>query len=444
MTKNDDLWAELVQKLNLNLTHPVNELRETEIKVALEGRRDLRLLVSMDTEEKLASVLRSHGTFVLPRSRTEWVVVRGKGYQKLEDPGEPERFRSRLPIRLTTAAYGHGESRFLFHAFNSGLLSHFSGTKDLFPTLAGKGATPRFHFKVNGHCELDVDGAGMEVDMVFESLDPSVLLFEAKVGWKDTFLIRQLYYPYRSHRDFQESGGHKRVRPFFFVAEPERRSYSIWEFEWTDPNDYEAIQLVPGRARRYEIEEQPVPADLLAEIPPDPSVPEIQANDLVKVTSLPFLIPQGINTARKWADYYGFAVRQGNYYESAAEVLGLVTSEGGTFVLTDEGKRFVTLAPEARDTLVAERLLKIPTFNRVFALAHERGSAGVGDGEIASIISDSRHLTGKTPPRRASSVRSWFRWLAQATGAVVVDEQRIFSRQAWEKNHPAGRDLDST
>lgn len=433
MTKNDDLWSELSQKLNLDWAKPVNLLNETEIKVSLKGRRDLRLLVSMDSEDKLAQILCQHHRFVLPKSRTEWAVVEGKGYQQLVDPGEPETFTSRLPVRLTTAAYGRGESQYLFHAFNSGLLSHFTGIRDLYPTIAGKGATPKFGFKIDGHGELEVEGAGMEVDMVFESLDPSVLLFEAKVGWKDTFLIRQLYYPYRSHRDFQETrGSHKRIRPFFFVAEPEKGTYSIWEYEWTDPSDYEAIQLVRGRARRFKIEEGPVPTDELTEIAPDPSVPEIQANDLGKVTSLPFLIPQGINTARKWAEYYGFAVRQGNYYESAAAVLGLVRSEEGVFVLTDEGKRYVTLSPAERDASVAVRLLRIPVFNRVFALARERGSIGVGDNDIASIISNTRNLSGKTPPRRASSIRSWFRWLAQTTGTVVIENRRIFSRQGWE------------
>ena len=433
MTKNDDLWAELSQKLNLDWTKPINSLKETELKVSLSGRRDLRLLVSMDSEDKLAQILRSHHRFVLPKSRTEWAVVEGNGYQQLEDPGEPERFTSRLPIRLTTAAYGRGESQYLFHAYNSGLLSHFTGIKDLYPTIAGKGATPQFSFKIDGHGELAVEGAGMEVDMVFESLEPSVLLLEAKVGWKDTFLIRQLYYPYRSHRDFQETkGGHKQVRPFFFIAEPEKETYSIWEYEWTDPNDYEAIRLVAGKARRFKIEEGTVPTDELTEIAPDLSIPEIQANDLGKVTSLPFLIPQGIDTARKWAGYYGYAVRQGNYYESAAAALGLVRTEGGIFVLTEEGKKYVTLSPTERDAIVAERLLKVPVFNRVFALAQERGSSGVGDNDISRIIASTRYLTGKTPPRRASSIRSWFRWLAQTTGTVVIDERRIFSRRGWD------------
>ena len=41
MTKNDDLWAELSQKLNLDWTKPINSLKETELKVSHERKRRL-------------------------------------------------------------------------------------------------------------------------------------------------------------------------------------------------------------------------------------------------------------------------------------------------------------------------------------------------------------------------------------------------------------------
>ena len=36
-----------------------------------------------------------------------------------------------------------------------------------------------------------------------------------------------------------------------------------------------------------------------------------------------------------------------------------------------------------------------------------------------------------TPIRRAKSVRSYMRWLGQATGTIVVEGQRIYSREGW-------------
>jgi len=434
VTKNDDLWAELVEKLSLDLTRPVNFLSETQIKVSLEGRRDLRNLVSMTSLDQLATVLGSKGTFVLPKSRTEWMIVHGKGYEKLDDPGEPAVFRSHLPIRLTTLSYGRGENPFLNHAYHSGLLSHFTGVPALFETISGRSGTTEFRFRVDGSPELRVEqGTQMDIDKGYES-EGDVLLFEAKARPQETFLIRQLYFPYRSHTDFQSRSGHKRVRPFVFVADADAGTYSFWEFGWSDDFDYEAIHSV-GKPRRFRIVEKEVAKDLFTELRGRESVPEIQANDLDKVTTLPFLIPQGIDTAKKWVAYYGFGPwpRQGNYYQAAAAALGLVGSENGTFVLTDEGRQFVTMSPDQRDVWVAERLLKIPTINRVFTLAHERGAEGVGDSDIGRIIEATRGLTGKTPTRRASTVRAWFRWLAQATGTVIVEGKRIYSREGWER-----------
>jgi len=433
VTKNDSLWAELVEKLPIDLSQPVNILNETQLKVSLGGRRDLRNLVSMTTEDQLAPVLGSRGTFVLPKSRTEWMIVHGKGYESLDDPGEPIVFHSRLPIRLTTLSYGRGENPFLNHAYHSGLLSHFTRTPTLFETISGRSGTAEFTFRVDGSPELKVEqGTQMDIDKGYESAE-DILLFEAKARPQATFLIRQLYYPYRSHQDFQMRSGHKRVRPFVFVADPDGGTYSVWEYGWIDDHDYEAIKQV-GRPCRFQIVEDAPPVDLLTEYRGERSTPEIQANDLDKVTALPFLIPQGIDTAKKWVAYYGFKPwpRQGNYYQSAAAALGLVQSESGIFTLTDAGRQFVTLSPDQRDKWVSERLLGVPTINRVFTLAYERGSAGVGDVDIARIISDTRGLTGTTPTRRASTVRAWFRWLAQATGAVVVQDRRIFSRTGWE------------
>jgi len=436
VTRNDDLWTKLVERIPIDLSRPVTYLTEDQIKRVLEGeRRDLRNLVSMTSEREWAKVLQPTHSFVLPKSRTEWAVVRGKGYCKLVKPGNPEPFSSRLPIRLTTLSYGRGENPFLSHAYHSGLLDYFSRTTSkLYDTLSGRAGTRAFTFHVDGSPDLAVEqGTQMDIDKGYENTT-EVLLFEAKVGAQETFLIRQLYYPLRSHLIFQQETGHKKVRPFFFVANPDKETYSLWEYEWPEDhiNDYEAIQPV-GEPRCFRIVEQEVPKDQFTEIPLDKSVPEIQANDLSKVTVLPFLVPQGIDTAKKWAQHYGFARRQGNYYESAAATLGLVRSEAGTFVLTEEGRKFVTLSPQQRDAFVAERLLRIPTFNRVFALAQQRDAEGVGNSEIARIIEDTRSLTGKTPPRRASTVRAWFKWLAQATGTVVVEGQRIYSRMGWEK-----------
>ena len=434
---NDRIWAEIIAHYHLDFKLPLNTVTKEQID-SVRGRRDLRNIVSMTSVAQWATPLQEAGVFVLPKSREEWMLVHGRGYyQNLGDPGEPKPFPSRLPIKLTTLSYGRSESGYLKHAFHAGLIAEFShADSQLFDTVSGKYGVPDFQFRVDGSPELrPQQGTQMEIDQGYENTT-DVLLFEAKVGAQTDFLIRQLYYPFRSHLDFQAKTGHKKVRPFFLVADDVEDTYTLWEFKWSDSGDYETIGIEDGRPpSRYRIIEAEVAPDEYTNIPRDRSIPEIQANDLDKVTAFPFLIPQGIDTAKKWVDYQGWSKwpRQGNYYGSAAAALGLVNSEDGRFVLTDEGRRFVTLSPQERDKLTAERLLKVPTINRVFLLAHEKGPEGVTDADISRVIAETQGLSGTTPRRRASTVRAWFKWFAVATGTVVVEKQRIFSREGWEK-----------
>lgn len=429
MTKKDNQWAELIDKLGLDLSRPVNTITAEQIHVNLRGVEP-RLLASMDTEDSLAPVLRSHGVFVLPTSRAEYAVVRGEGYHELEPTGEPILYRAKLPIDLASLSYGNGEGRFVLHAYHIGLLGEFSGVKPLYQTIVGKGGTLPFKYRVNGAAELEARGAGMEIDSGFEGPD-SLLLFEAKVGLRRTFLIRQLYFPYRSYRTFLDRRHRKKsVRAFFFVAQFGTPVYSLWEYDWSDPEDYEAIRLV--KSASFRIVEDRAPEDWLTEISPDPTLDIVpQADDLSKIVDLPLLVRDGVDTAKAWSERYGITVRQGSYYRQAAEALGLVRLEGDEFVLTREGKTYVQLNQAQRDERIAELLLKNPLLNSVFHLARERGPDGVGDSDVARLIEEMSHLRGTTPARRAKSVRSYFRWLAGATGAIVVERQRIYSRSGW-------------
>ena len=110
-----------------------------------------------------------------------------------------------------------------------------------------------------------------------------------------------------------------------------------------------------------------------------------------------------------------------------SEGIGLLAPQEGRFVLTEEGKRYIRMDPKRRADFLAERILRIPLMNEVFRLAQKQPSKGVGEEEIVRLI-ERRTFSGTTPGRRASTVLSWFRWLARATGVVVVHEGRIYPR----------------
>jgi len=352
----------------------------------------------------LPTIFRENGVFLLPVSTEEYVIVHGQGYHLLEEPGPPKRVEGRYPFKMAMLGYGSGENRFLLQAFHSGLLKQFTRTPLLCDAAGGKMRTGDFDFRVDGSPTISV-------------------LFEAKPSWRSNFLIRQLYYPYRVARGLTS----KNVRTFFMIADQDEETYNLWEYGWKDPSDYEQIKLV--RKGCYLIEQTAPPIETFEAIEPERDLGIVpQANDLQKVADFPHLVRRGIDTAKKWAEFYGIAIRQASYYRQAAEALNLVASEDGTYALTEDGRRYVEMDVLKGSDFLAEQLLRVPLLNRVFQMVVDSGSSGVGQEEIARLIAQSSRLTGTTLPRRASTVFAYFRWIAMTTGGVLVTEGRIYRR----------------
>jgi len=418
MPRKQDKWEDVVAELGLDLSQPLNYVSASDVKRI--SHEEPRLMASMDSKERLPAIFLQRGLFVLPVSSNRYAIVRGKGYEELDDVGEPRKFESRLPFDLTALAYGTGETGRILHAFHAGVLNDFSAVPEMYQVVGGKSRTTRFEFRIDGSGPLSVEGAGMEVDMGFEGRD-SVLLFEGKAHRRTNFLIRQLYFPYRSFRDFQS----KDVRAFFLVADA--GLFSLWEYRWEDPMDYESITLC--KAASYQLVPEEPPIEAFEAIEPDSNLDIVpQADDFEKVAEFPLLVSTGVTSPEAWMKHYGIAYRQANYYKEAAEAMGLVCSDSGPFVLTEEGRRYVSMEPKARGDFLAGRILRIPVMNRVFRRVQQSGSNGVGKEEIARLIETTSHLTGSTPPRRASTVLSFFRWMGQTTGAVAVRDGRIHRR----------------
>lgn len=433
MTTKQDKWAEVVREMGLDLSKPLNYVSAVDVKRI--AHEEPRLMASMDSRERLPLIFAERGLFVLPVSNGRYAIVRGKGYHELEDVGEPRKFEARLPFELSALTYGTGETGRILHAFHSGILTDFTAVPQMFQVVGGKSRTTSFDFQVDGSGSIHVEGAGMEVDMGFEGRD-SLLLIEGKAHRRENFLIRQLYYPYRSFRDFQP----KAVRTFFFVADA--GTFSLWEYRWDDPFDYESIRL--SKAASYRLATDTPPIQSFESIEPDPRLDIVpQADDFEKVADLPLLVAGGVSTPAQWMNRYGVAYRQANYYKEAAEAMGLVSADEGPFALTAEGRRYVEMKPKERGDYLASRILRIPIMNRVFRLVQGSEERGVCRDEVARLIEKTSHLRGSTPSRRASTVLSFFRWMSRTTGAVVVRDGCIYSRRSqarWVELRAGGDD----
>ena len=114
-------------------------------------------------------------------------------------------------------------------------------------TIRGRKYTPMFRFRVNGF-EIETQSVQTEVDAGYEGRT-QIVLIEAKNSSNNTQIIRQLYYPFRQWTE----NTNKKVVPVFFEKRVinDEDLYYIWQYEFTDVNEYNSIRLV--KSARYRI-----------------------------------------------------------------------------------------------------------------------------------------------------------------------------------------------
>jgi len=133
----------------------------------------------------------------------------------------------------------------LDYAYASSLIRTFMNDNTLILTIRGRKYTPSFNFRVNKQL-IEVESVQTEVDAGYEGRN-QVVLIEAKCFNASNVIIRQLFYPYRQWQEVTK----KKVIPLFFEKTVEGNEYSIRQFDFEDPDDYNSIKLV--RADKFEI-----------------------------------------------------------------------------------------------------------------------------------------------------------------------------------------------
>jgi hypothetical protein len=408
-------WANIVKNASLDLTRPINYLDMGLIRKY--GGKDVRLLTSIPSEEASPTIFRLNGVFVLPLSRRRVVLVKGKGFHHLEElSGSPETFRTEFSFP-SSVLHSRGESRYIDYAYSCGLLGKFTERSNLHLGFRGRRLTS-FSFMVDGHGPFQVEKAQIEVDSSFED-EQKLILVEGKSRLPSSFNIRQLYYPFRT---FYHELLEKEVQCVFFVYDPENKEYCFWRYRFRDPNDYEQIELVRGKSFRIE----PIrPEEPLKGYEVEPvKMGAIQANDIFKLMELPFLIADGIDDARKVAVHFRFDRRQSSYYRQGMERLGFVKEKGTKYVLTETGERYVKMPPEQRTKFFLKKLFEYPVVNEVVKMLLVGES--VSNSQLNDIVAKhDPEIAKSTVPRRASTIRRWFKWIEDNTGYCRVDEDAI-------------------
>ena len=229
-------------------------LSATQIKRACQrfketGEKEVRILCKQDSREDRPDVFIKNKLFLLPVKNGYYNIIKGEGYIDIpEIKKEVVVYSSKLDFQLDTTKIGDSEMQHLDYAYAASIIRTFANDPSLILTIRGRKYTPKFEFYV-GKQLIKVSSVQTEVDAGYEGKD-QIVLVEAKNFSATNVIIRQLFYPFRQWQEQTK----KKVITLFFDKASGKDVYSIWQFEFSDPKNYNSIKLV--KSGKFRIKEK--------------------------------------------------------------------------------------------------------------------------------------------------------------------------------------------
>jgi len=249
---NNNSWKAIFDKHKINehdfdnnpFIISAEQIKQATKHFAKTNEREVRILCKQDSREARPDVFVEKNLFLLPVRNGKYVIVKGEGYVDIPDIQTVVKiYTSKLDFKLDTSLVGNSEMQHLDFAYATSLIRTFLEDESLVLTIRGRKYTPSFSFKVGNH-EIEVESVQTEIDAGYEGRN-QIVLIEAKNSSTKNTIIRQLFYPYRQWKQYTE----KPVKTLFF--EKRENYYSLWQFEFKNPNDYNSIIL--SKSECYEI-----------------------------------------------------------------------------------------------------------------------------------------------------------------------------------------------
>ena len=383
--------------------------------------REARLMTKFDHKNNLPDIFIKNNLRILPVTRGRYVIADFEVYQDLnldyknlnvKEINFPGWIESLNPKNL------YSETAVLKSAYISGILNDLTGADRLLPTVGGRMSTKSFNFSINSlnskkAKKIRVENSQCEIDGGYETRDEFILI-EAKNSFSKSFLIRQLYYPYRLWRKKLN----KKIVPIFMIYSNDIYSFFVYEFE--NPNNYNSLKLI--KQQNYVIRDKKISLDDIKRIfhnvelkkePADAPFPQadsfIRVLDLLQALYIQNLSIEDISTK------YDFDIRQASYYSAAAKYLRLVKSNNGNFKLTNKAEKIMEMNKRERNLALTRAILKHEIFYRALGL-YIKNPDYLTKKRIAQMmfqnIDKINNISSKsTVQRRASTVLRWIEWI---------------------------------
>src|SRR5699024_5095974 len=285
-------------------------------------------------------------------------------------------------------------------------------------------SSKRFDFYIDDielNCKhlIQISNSQIEVDAGFETED-SLIIVEAKNNITNSFITRQLYYPYR----LLSNKINKKVIPVFLQYRDGLFNFSIFSFD--DQNDYSSIKL----EERYNfiVAEEEITMSEIVDLIMAPNfirepteIPFPQADSLQRIFETMMTLyssSEDFLTIDQLTIMNGFTYRQADYYINAGRYLGLLVkskstklSQGGIY-LSDRGIELMNKSNKERKLDLIQLIMSHEPFN---AIARERLNRGkhITGPDAYEILKDKDYylpdMKYKTRKRRASTIAAWIK-----------------------------------
>lgn len=417
MGLNDTAWENLFERY-----HILDEIQQNGQFIISANQikefREPRLMTKFDHRVNLPAIFSSNNLSILPITRGQYIISSFSAYKEFGEPvaevekvSIPTYLQSLIPQNLVSEAIA------LNCANACGILSDFLEDDELVPTVNGRMSSGNFQFNIQttfGSKTVSVNNSQIEIDAAYEGVN-YLSIFEAKRDLSDDFLIRQLYYPFRTWSEKVT----KTVKSIFLVFS--NGIFNLYQYQFEDPRNYNSLVLVKQRNYAISTEIHLIDIEnLLRSLPivPEPTVSFPQADLLSRLINLVELLHEQPMTKQDITTRYAFDERQTNYYTDAGRYLGLIEKERIDactilFSLSAVGQRIMSLTYRERQLAITAQILKHSVFNETLKL-HLQSGEMPDKATIVQIMKQSnlyRVEADSTYFRRASTVIGWINWI---------------------------------
>ena len=422
ISKNNEAWNLLFEKYNINDEIDKNgffEISADEIKIS---GREPRLMTKFDSSENLPDIFRNNNLAILPIKRGSYIIGKFQNYQLININKDIEVETRFLPDYITTIDYNNitSEAISLNAAYISGMLEDIIG-EPVVPTISGRMGTGEFKYQIQLNDQklfyIDVENSQMEIDGSYEGISKFIIL-EAKNHYMKDFIIRQLYYPYKTWKSITN----KEIIPIMLIKHDNIFNFFVYGFE--NENYYNSITL--KKIKRYILDEpyNPVEVSDIINImekiefaKESNDVPFPQANTFNIVLDLLGQLNVQDMTLDDITNFLEYDSRQSNYYIDAAIYLGFVT-KNKKYTLSEYGKSIMKMNHKKRTLEIVKSILSHKPF--YLAMKQQLEDFNFDIREIAKAIDECRNEITKesTAKRRTSTVTAWIKWILDITNYI--------------------------